>query len=372
LPKISLIYQAYFVILKSYFMEKVAIILINYKDYAQRFLRECAESLNKINYPREDYRIYVVDNVSTSETVGMIRQIAPDVKILPTDGNGWGHANNMGVKKAIEDGFDDYFFFVNMDTLFDPEFITEALKVYKTDPQIGIVQSKLLLYPSKDGKYYLNSKGNALTFLGFGYCAGDGKIDDVEDKVIDITSAAGAAILISKEKFFEAGRCDESYFMYHDDIELSFKIKLLGYRLVLAPRSVVYHMHEFSRSIKQIYFMERNRLRFLLEFYKWPTLLLIFPAWLLMEIGMLPYTIVNKWFITKMKVYGYFFQYKNVKRILNKRKKLKELRKIKDKKMLKGAVGVVEYQQIENFLLKYIANPIFNLYWKIIKKLIFW
>jgi len=367
-----LIFQVFFDIIKSVFMEKVAIILVNYKDYAKKFLKECAASLNQINYPKEDYRVYVVDNVSSSETRNMIGKLAPNVEMVPTAGNGWGHGNNVGAKKAMEQGYDDYFFFVNMDTLFDPDFVIEALKVYKSDPKIGIVQSKLLLHPPKNNQYYLNSKGNSLTFLGFGYCAGDGKIDNVEDKPAKIVSAAGAAILIGKEKFLQIGMCDESYFMYHDDIELSCKIKLLGYKLFLAPHSVVYHKHEFGRSIRQIFFMERNRLRFLLEFYRLGTLILIFPAWLIMELGMIPFEIINRWFLTKLKVYAYFFKYENLKEIFQKRKTLKKMRKVKDKDLLKGFVGVVEFQQIENYLLKYIANPLFKAYWFVVYKLIFW
>jgi len=346
--------------------------MINYKDYAKRFLKESAESLSKINYPNENWRLYVVDNESSPETVASIKELAPEAVIVPSGGNGWGHGNNVGVKKAMEDGFDDYFFFVNMDTIFDPKFINEALSVYKSDDKIGIVQSKLLLHPPQNGQYYLNSGGNALTFLGFGYCAGDGKVDDISMETTDIISAAGAGLLISKEKFMEIGQCDETYFMYHDDIELSQKIKLAGYRLVLAPKSVIYHKHEFGRSIRQVYFMERNRLRFLLEFLRWPTLIIIFPAFVLMEIGMLPFEIMNKWFGAKLKAYGYFFSLKNLKLIFQKRRAIQRLRKIKDREFTKKFVGKIEYQQIENPLLKYVANPLFNLYWKITKYLIFW
>jgi len=165
---------------------------------------------------------------------------------------------------------------------------------------------------------------------------------------------------------------DESYFMYHDDIELSFKIKLLGYRVVFAPKSVVYHKYEFERSNKKVFFMERNRFRFLLEFFKLPTLIIIFPAFILMEIGMLPYEIINKWINKKLKVYLYFFNFKNIKRILKKRAFVQKLRKIYDKEMLKGVVGIIDFQEIENPVLKYIANPLFNVYWSVVKKIIIW
>lgn len=350
---------------------KVALIMINYKHYADRFLRESYNSLMQVNYPRDNFQLYIVDNVTSVETRKLCQDLAPTAKIVPSDGNGWGHANNIGAKIAIEDGF-DYIFFLNMDTEFDKEFVNEAVKAYESDDGIGIVQSKLLLHPQVNGEYKLNSKGNSMTFLGFGYCAGDGKIDEVEDKILNITYSSGAAILISKKNWEKIGSCDESYFMYHDDAEIGFKVKICGLRIVLAPRSVVYHKHEFGRSIMQINFMERNRIRFLLEFLKIPTLILIFPAFVIMEIGMFPYAVINKWALTKLKVYAWFFNPKNITLVLSNRKKVQSLRKIGDKELLKGVVGVIDFQQINNPVLKYIANPILNLYWTLVRRLIIW
>jgi len=352
--------------------KKIAFIMINYKNYADRFLKESYESLQKINYPKDCYRLYIVDNATSPETRARIKKLAPEAIVIPSDGNGWGHANNVGARQAIQEGFADYFYLVNMDTKFDQACLNEAMKAMDSDGKIGAVQSKLLLYSPVNGEYLLNSKGNSLTFLGFSYCAGGGKRDDTPDKITDIVTASGVGILIRKDVFLEIGMCDESYFMYHDDIELSFKTKILGYRVVLAPRSVIYHKHEFSRAVRQTFFMERNRLRFMLEFFKWPTLIIIFPAFIIMEIGMLPYAALNGWLLIKLKAYAYFLKPSNLRRVFLKRKGIKQLRKISDKEMLRGVVGVIDFQQITNPVLKYIANPIFNLYWQIIRRLIIW
>lgn len=352
---------------------KVAIILINYKWYADRFLARAYKSLQELNYPKDKYRIYIADNVTSTETQELLKRLAPEAVVVPSDGNGWGHANNICAQKAMEDGFDDYFCIANMDTIFDTNFLDEAVRVAESDKTIGAVQSKLLLYPPQEnGDYHLNSKGNSLTFLGFGYCAGDGKKDDTGTDVIDIVSAAGAGVLVPREIFEAIGMCDETYFMYHDDIELSQKIKLMGYRLVLAPKSVIYHEHEFGRSIMQVYFMERNRFRYMLEFYKIPTLILILPAWFVMELGMLVFEIKNKWVWTKLRVYGYFLNPKNWKLLVGKRKSVQDLRTISDKEFLQGVVAKIDFQQVDNPLLKYVANPLFSVYWWIIKKLIIW
>ena len=80
--------------------------MVNYKTYADRFLKDARDSLRKLQYPKENYIVYVVDNKSTVETTNKLREIYPEAVILPTQGNGWGHANNVGMRAAWQDGCD--------------------------------------------------------------------------------------------------------------------------------------------------------------------------------------------------------------------------------------------------------------------------
>lgn len=353
---------------------KVAIVLINYKTYADRFLTRAYESLLLIDYPKDRYRIYIADNATTPETQSKLVEIAPEAVIIPSSGNGWGHGNNICVKKATEEGFDDYFCFVNMDTIFHKDFLVEMIRLIEGDKTIGGVQSKLLLHPpDSTGRYKINSIGNALTFLGFGFCGKDGVFDDsisVDDG--DIVSASGASFLIPRKIFFAIGACDESYFMYHDDIELSQKIRMIGYRLCLASRSIVFHQHEFARSIRQMYCMERNRIRFMLEFYRLRTLFLIAPAFIVMEIGMVFYAIKNRMLLTKLRSYCYFLNSSVWFALIKKRAFIQKLRTISDKEFFIGVSAKIEYQSVDNILLRIVANPLFDLYWRIIKFFIVW
>jgi len=134
----------------------------------------------------------------------------------------------------------------------------------------------------------------------------------------------------------------------------------------------MYHKYQFSRSILQFYYMERNRMIMMFENYRLGTLLLIFLPFLFMELGMLPYAALRGLFWAKFKVYGYFLRPKNwVRMIRNKRIKAK-LRKISDRQLTRLIVGKLEFQEIANPILKYIVNPVFNLYWRAVRNLIFW
>lgn len=108
------------------------------------------------------------------------------------------------------------------------------------------------------------------------------------------------------------------------------------------------------------------------ENYRLGTLILIFPPFFFMELGMLGFAALRGLFITKLKVYGYFFHWKNWQRMIKNKRAKAKLRKVSDRKLSRLIVGKLEFQEITNPILKYIVNPVFNIYWKIIRQLIFW
>jgi len=366
-----LFFQAFFDTIKA--MNKVAIILINYKDYARRFLKDCAESLSKINYPQDQFKIFIVDNESTEQTIDDIKELCPQAEIIANKENvGFGAGNNSGIEKAIEQGF-EYFFLLNMDTVVDPDFLAEAMAVYKKDEQIGLLQSRLMLYNSPE---QINSLGNLVHYLGFGFssCYKENFAHKRITKDFDeIIYPSGAALLISKKVLDDIDYFTPEFFMYHDDLEWGWKSKLLGYKNIIAYKSVVYHKFEFIKSIRQFYWMERNRLITTLVCYHWATLLLVFPAFWAMEFGLFIFSLLNGWWKQRIKVYKWFFNKQNIQLIKKWRKTVQKKRRVKERKVVWDFVGQIKYQEdFENPVLKYIANPLFNFYWQIVKYLIFW
>ncbi len=100
-------------------------------------------------------------------------------------------------------------------------------------------------------------------------------------------------------------------------------------------------------------------------------MILISPAFLVMEIGLLFFSTQNGWFKEKMNVYKYFLSIKNWQYILRVRKQVQTTRKVKDKDIVRLFSGKIWYQEIGNNRLK-VANVIFNTYWQIVKFLIKW
>ncbi len=355
-------------------MEKsVAIILVNYKDYAARFLSACRDSLRLQDYPAERVKIYIVDNAATPESAAYLKDNYPEAIVLPRPDGNYTAANNLGFYQAIVDGC-DYLVAVNMDTEMRSDWLSALVRALDDNPEAAIAQSKILLFPrtgkEKEGPR-INSLGNVIHFLGFGFTSAYGEPDRHIDGYPEIDGyASGCSFIIRREVFQKVGGYNEEFYMYHDDLELSLKVRLAGYKIVLAPRSVIFHKYEFSRSVNMIYYMERNRYLTLLTFYPAYLLLLVSPAAAFMDAGMFFYSLVNRWFGTEMKIYAYFFNPKNYERLEREKRKIKELSVVPFSSLAHRFSGRIEFQEIANPLLKYLANPLLDLYWRLIRSII--
>lgn len=362
--------------------------MINYKDYAKKFLEESYGSLKKQTYP---FKLFIVDNASTQESQKFIQQTAPEAKLIINEGekinqgnNGYALGNNQAFKAATEQNF-DYVVAANMDTAFDKNWLKNLVEAANKYKDAGAVQAKMMMHEDKNK---INSTGNRLHFLGFGYCEDYGECDtnirlprmalrgmhtnNTNDVVKEINYASGCSVLYKLEVLKQIGMYDESYFMYHEDTDLSWRIWQAGYKVILAPKAIMYHKYEFNRSIMQFYYMERNRFLTMATNYKWGTLILITPACLLMELGLFLYSIKNKLWKTKLKVYWYFINPLHWLKIYKNRIIKQHSRRVGDRQIVKEFSGKLEFQEIDNPVLKYIANPFFNLYWMIIKQFIWW
>ena len=100
--------------------------------------------------------------------------------------------------------------------------------------------------------------------------------------------------------------------------------------------------------------------------------MLILPALAVLNLGMLCYAITNKWFKVYLRVHWYFLLPSSWKKIMANRRNARKLRQVKDKDIVKDFVGAVKFQEIDNPVLKYIGNPILNVYWWVVRKFIFW
>jgi GT2 family glycosyltransferase len=351
-------------------MKKVGIILVNYKDYAKRFLNDCRDSLRAQDYPAGDFQVYIVDNASSPESLEYLKQNYAEAVVVPRPDGNYSAANNAGIKAAAAAGA-EIFVIANMDMTFEKKWLSELIAALESDSQIGIAQSKILLYQADGGPAMINTLGNEINYLGFGFTLGYKEADREIVGLPEIKGyASGSSFAIKKEVLDKIGGYNEEYYMYHDDLEIGWKTKLAGYKIVLAPKSVCYHKYEFSRSIKMVYYMERNRQIAVFSFYELPTIIAILPALIFMEMGQLFFALVKGWLPEKLKVYEYFLHADNWSKIWAVRKEVKNFRVKKDKEIVDDLAGEILFQEIDNPVLKYFANPFFKWYWGLARKAI--
>jgi GT2 family glycosyltransferase len=341
---------------------RVLIIIVNYNG--SEYLGDCFSSLEKITYSADRIQTVVVDNASVDGSADQIAERWPAVRLIRSQQNlGFAGGNNIGMRLALEEKF-DYVYLLNQDTVVTPHFLDEVITVAEADKKIGAVQSKLLLH---DRPTIINSIGNDIHFLGFAYAGGNGTPDHPLP-VGEITYPSGAGVLIRVAALREVGLFDEELFMYHEDVDLGWKLWLYGWRCVLAPQSVVYHKYEFSRSLKKFYFMERNRLLVLFRNMSLRTLCLILPALVAMQLGMILYAFIGGWSRHELRALGYVLNPTRWWRWWLQRADLQKERRVSDKVIWNRFVGTIAYQDGATSLVVQAANPVFAAYWKLVRR----
>lgn len=346
--------------------DKVIIIIAAYNG--QKYWPDLMPLLTREHYDDFDLEILVVDNDSNDKTVDELEHDYPVVKIIKNKENlGFVGANNIGYHYAKNKGA-DFIFLLNQDTVISPGWL-QALYDFSKSNRLAILQPQLNLWPEKNK---INTLGNAIHFLGFGYSTGLGQADKHDKKIKKINYASGAGVWLSMETLQKRGYLfDESMFMYLEDLDLGWSLDLLGCDNYLVPASVLYHKYEFSRGIRQWYWFERNRLWTMLKNYKLGTLILIFPAWLIMELGQLFFATINHRLVDKLKSYQFLFSREQRASLSAKRRDIQSKRVRSDRQVAGHFTGMILFQPLESPLLK-VVNFCFNIYWRVIKLFIFW
>lgn len=346
---------------------KTAIILVNWRAYAKGYLAEFWESLENQTYPKESFSVFIADNETSPESREGIKSIAQDAHIIPNKENlGWAGGNNTAIKKAQKEDF-KYFAIVNMDTVLDKNWLSELVKKAEED-KFDIIQSKIII-PEKN---IINSLGNRIQFLGYGYCNCYGKPASCSSFNTTMDYASGASMLVKKEVFARIGFFREEFFMYHDDLEFCWRARLAGFNVGLAEKSICYHKYIFSSTIDHLYYMDRNRLLTLFTLEKTGTIILTLPFLIAFEFAMTFYNILKGWGKERLRLFRYLFSADFRKYIKRVRQEVKKYRRLKDADIVKGFAGKIVFAEIDNTILKYILNPIMSFYWFMVRNLIFW
>jgi GT2 family glycosyltransferase len=214
----------------------VSIILVNYNG--KNYIKQCIQSILKTQY--KNFELIVVDNDSSDQSLDDINEELHDfrIKILRNTRNlGFAEANNIGVKHTNG----TYVVLLNIDTRVHSTWLEELIWVMEHDCTIGVAQPKLL---SLDDRTTYDSAGDYLDFFGNCFRRGGSwyeKDNGQYDIVQDIFSARGAALITRREIIEKIGLFDDNFFMFFEDFDFCWRVRLYGKRVVFVPQAIVYH-----------------------------------------------------------------------------------------------------------------------------------
>ena len=345
-------------------MKKISAIVVNWNG--KEVLSGCLRSL--LDQDCEDFEILVVDNGSKDGSQALVKKEFPAVKLIENETNiGFGPAVNKGLEKA--EG--DYLIFLNNDLALQPDCLRQLAKLLDSDPTVGAAIPKILYYSSSEKNTSretarINSYGVLVNYTGI---ACPNLIDQFDQSNLPLTeSACGGIFMFPREVYEKVGGFDDDLFLYHEDHDLSWRIRMMGWKLMVVPDSVCYHHYNFNKGVLKFYQSEKNRLYILLKNFECKTLCLIAPAIVLVEISQIVHAVFHGWFFLKLKSYREIAA-QSIK-ISRKRRQIQSTRKVADKEIVRLHQDIIMVTGLKNPLVDYFLNPILKLYWICIRGLI--
>ena len=217
----------------------IAIVILNWngQKWLEKFLPTVIEKSSMAN-------IYIADNASTDSSVNFIEDNFPAVKIIQNQLNeGYAKGYNDALKRLKE----KYFVLLNSDIEVTDNWIEPIINLMEENSNISACQPKILDYNNKDSFEYAGASGGYIDNLGYPFTRGR-IFDSIEsdnnqyDDVKEIFWASGACLFVRAEHFNEVNGFDNDFFAHQEEIDLCWRLKIKGYKVMVNPRSVVYHV----------------------------------------------------------------------------------------------------------------------------------
>ncbi len=207
----------------------VAIPNYNNKELLEKLLLSLKKSI-------ELSQVIIVDNASQDGSVDLIKEKFPEITLIENDTNkGFAYAVNQAIKLVKT----EYVFLLNNDTIIEEDTIINLIKTIKYSDDIFSVSSKMIQYYNRD---LLDDAGDEYTILGWSKRRGYGKHISNYSVDEEVFSACAGAALYRMSIFNEIGLFDENFESYVEDMDLSFRARLHGYKSYYSSKAIVYHV----------------------------------------------------------------------------------------------------------------------------------
>ena len=224
---------------------KLAIVLLSYNslELVVKYL-----PLIKDSIPAEkDYQVIVVDNASSDAIGEYVKSEHSDVRLITLKEN---HGFTNGYVESLAQIDAKYYCLISSDIEVTAGFTEPAIDLLESDETIAACQPKIMSWDRRKEFEYAGAAGGYIDHLGYPFCRGR-MVNVVEedhgqyDTVQEIFWASGACLFIRADLYHEAGGLDNDFFAHMEEIDLCWRLKNMGYKIMFQPKSVVYHMGGF-------------------------------------------------------------------------------------------------------------------------------
>jgi GT2 family glycosyltransferase len=255
----------------------VSIVIVNWNG--RRHLARCLPSLMAQTY--RDFEIIIVDNGSGDGSAAFIRQHYPHVRLLQNSENlGFARPNNQAI--GVAQG--RYILTLNNDTELPPNWLQALVSAAQTHPEMGAFASLIVF---DDWRQMIDSAGLSVTLAGVGCQNRLGEDVQQVQQPEEVFGVCAAAALYRRQLLEDVGLFDEDYFAYYEDVDLAWRARLRGWRAMLVPGAVVYHIHSGTSGRGSAFkekLVTRNKIWTTLKNYPFPACLFFLPLILAYDI----------------------------------------------------------------------------------------
>ena len=222
-------------------MIKTAVVILNWNG--KRFLEEFLPILIK-NTQNQEAEIVIADNNSKDGSIDFLNDNYPDLRQICFDQN---YGFTGGYNRALKQIEAKYFVLLNSDIEVTPNWLTPLVEILDSDNSIAACQPKIKAFNQKDHFEYAGAAGGYMDKYGYPFCRG--RILDVIEQDVDqyneqqdIFWATGACLAIRADLYKKLGGLDDDFFAHMEEIDMCWRLKNQGYRVVCNPASTVYHV----------------------------------------------------------------------------------------------------------------------------------
>jgi len=218
-----------------------SIVILNWngENYLKQFLPQLIE-----NTQLPGVEIVVADNASTDNSMAILSERFPTVKTILLDKN-YGFAG--GYNKALTQIKADYYVLLNSDVEVTSNWLEPLIGYMNSHQEVAACQPKILSYSQRTHFDHAGAAGGFIDRFGFPFCRGRifGEVEEDKgqyDSIVDVFLATGACMMVRSELYWKVGALDDDFFAHMEEIDLCWRMKSRGYRIVTIPESTVYHI----------------------------------------------------------------------------------------------------------------------------------